>query len=214
MDKYNINDLNLNGLTIKDKENNQKINYEKSTEDKKDCICQAKIICNICTEFSEKLHKYLTDQKIPYKDINLVAPKIYLGNESASKSIKLLNDLQIKDILVCGGKLKKNFPTKFNYYQLPIKDSKKTENISQYFKITNGFIDKSEKVFIHCQRGVSRSGTIIVAYFMWKNNWSLEEALQYVQTKRKAVLPRENFIDELKVYEKSLKLTSTSSIQK
>ena len=109
-------------------------------------------------------------------------------------------------MLVCGGKLKIHFQKDYNYYQLPIKDSKKTENISQYFKSTNEFIDLNRQtgnIFIHCQRGVSRSGTITIAYLMWKNNWTYDNAFKHIKIKRNTVLPRENFVDELKLYEKS-----------
>ena len=39
---------------------------------------------------------------------------------------------------------------------------------------------KENRIFIHCMAGVSRSATLLIAYLMKKNNWSLEEAYLYV----------------------------------
>jgi hypothetical protein len=59
-------------------------------------------------------------------------------------------------------------------------------------------------VFVHCQNGVSRSGMVVVAYVMWRDGWSRDRALAFVQSKRPMVRPNPAFMDLLLEWEKSL----------
>ncbi|RAL04148.1 uncharacterized protein BO80DRAFT_348032 [Aspergillus ibericus CBS 121593] len=55
-------------------------------------------------------------------------------------------------------------------------------------------------VFIHCDLGISRSPTIIIAYLMRKYRAKREEVFTYIQFKQK-VKPNANFIRQLEVWE-------------
>jgi dual specificity phosphatase 12 len=55
-------------------------------------------------------------------------------------------------------------------------------------------------VLVHCDQGVSRSATAVVAYLMRKHHATLSDALTMVQKKRK-VKPNPNFMDQLQVWE-------------
>ena len=57
---------------------------------------------------------------------------------------------------------------------------------------------------MHCEAGISRSGTIVVAYLMRKNKWSREEALAYARTKRPKYHPNKGFMQQLLEYEEEL----------
>lgn len=49
-------------------------------------------------------------------------------------------------------------------------------------------------VYLHCKAGRSRSATIAIAYLMKHNNWSMEEAKEYVKSKRPEINPNLGFI--------------------
>src|SRR5436309_38490 len=42
-------------------------------------------------------------------------------------------------------------------------------------------------VYVHCRNGVSRSGLVVIAYLMFKHNWTRDQAMEYVRSKRNVV---------------------------
>jgi hypothetical protein len=58
-------------------------------------------------------------------------------------------------------------------------------------------------VYVHCLNGISRSGMVIVAYFMRKNQWQRDQALAFVRSKRPGVRPNPAFMDLLSEWERA-----------
>ena len=96
-------------------------------------------------------------------------------------------------------------------------------DVLQYFDETNRFIDqclfpneveysprlvnykkKPQRgaVFIHCQAGISRSVTFVVAYLMYRYGLTLSMAMHAVKRKKANVEPNENFMEQLNLFEK------------
>jgi dual specificity phosphatase 12 len=82
----------------------------------------------------------------------------------------------------------KYFDLLCNYISTYIKGGKKN-----YFR-------KKSKVLVHCHAGISRSTTIILAYFIGMGK-TLQTALKFLKSKRDIVNPNEGFMKQLKVYE-------------
>ncbi|KPA74795.1 putative Dual-specificity protein phosphatase [Leptomonas pyrrhocoris] len=59
-------------------------------------------------------------------------------------------------------------------------------------------------VLVHCQKGRSRSATIVLAYLIYTNGWSVAEAMKYVATRRPCVEPNIGFMEELRKLQGSL----------
>jgi dual specificity MAP kinase phosphatase len=48
-------------------------------------------------------------------------------------------------------------------------------------------------VFVHCQAGVSRSSTIVIAFLMHEKGWTRDVAKAYVKDRRKCISPNDTF---------------------
>lgn len=77
-------------------------------------------------------------------------------------------------------------------------------NIKQHFECTIAFIEKSfvskKNILVNCAAGFSRSPSIVIAYLMFKNNWNLEKAFEFVRSRR-FVSPNSGFMKQLKEFE-------------
>ncbi|CAD8063227.1 unnamed protein product [Paramecium primaurelia] len=81
-------------------------------------------------------------------------------------------------------------------------------NIKQYFDQTNQFIQQNlnkGNLLVHCMAGVSRSAAIVIAYLMWSQKMTFQNALIYVTKKREQVYPNKGFRQQLILYEEELK---------
>jgi Dual specificity phosphatase, catalytic domain len=67
------------------------------------------------------------------------------------------------------------------------------------------FVDARRKagdtVYVHCHAGISRSGMVVIAYEMYKNRWTRDEALKFVRSKRPVTRPNPAFWDRLREWE-------------
>ncbi|CAD8166554.1 unnamed protein product [Paramecium pentaurelia] len=81
--------------------------------------------------------------------------------------------------------------------------------ISDHFEKTCKFIKvylKQTNVLVHCQVGISRSVSVMMAYFIKEMNMKPDDAFLYIQDKREFVHPNEGFRLQLqKFYEECTK---------
>lgn len=66
---------------------------------------------------------------------------------------------------------------------------------ARYYSTTDE--EKRERILIHCQKGRSRSATVVLAHLVLSNGWAVAEALAYVAEKREQVEPNLGFLDAL-----------------
>ncbi len=98
------------------------------------------------------------------------------------------------------------------YYKVPVIDSPR-ENIFEYFTKASEFIEQSissgKNVLIHCVYGVSRSSTLLCAYFIKYDNLSVTDAVIKIKRARPQVKPNIGFLRQLQTfYEKGPSLES------
>jgi protein-tyrosine phosphatase len=70
-------------------------------------------------------------------------------------------------------------------------------DLSRYFDKCLNFIEKCRKktnVLVHCFAGVSRSASIIIAYLMKINGWTVEKSFNFVRDKRRVIGPNPGFM--------------------
>merc|ERR1712013_129387 len=90
------------------------------------------------------------------------------------------------------------------YHFFEAKDDKDFD-ISKLFspihKIMDAHLSKGHNVLVHCNQGVSRSGTIAVSYLMKTLSIPSKEAWAMARKSRSAIRPNEGFIQQLKTFE-------------
>jgi len=124
-------------------------------------------------DYLKRLHELKTRERT-VENVNhpsmIIDDFLYHGELSHARNIDLLRELNIRNIItVYNVKLKKEILNNFNVLWIDIHDIPLAD-ISEYFEETNKFLDacktKNEKVLVHCQMGVSRSASIVLAYLL------------------------------------------------
>jgi protein-tyrosine phosphatase len=91
----------------------------------------------------------------------------------------------------------------FTYKQLQIDDSLE-ENMLKYLDTGLDFLfNTSGNTLVHCGAGVSRSGSIVVAYLMKKYNLSYDDAIAKAREKSPRIRPNSSFERQLREWQKT-----------
>ena len=117
---------------------------------------------------------------IPSKQHDNIGPSViidgflYHGDMKHAMNKRLLEELDIRRIInVCDCPLAQDILDQRHVLWLNMDDDNYTD-IAQHFEMTNEFLQscrlKGEKVLVHCQMGVSRSSSIVLAYLMKYRN--------------------------------------------
>ncbi|XP_018011893.1 dual specificity protein phosphatase 10 [Hyalella azteca] len=147
--------------------------------------------------------------------VTQVLPYLYLGNAKDAQNMELLQALGVSRVLnvtsrVSGyreesGLLCKTLPALDNGHQ----------NLRQYFHEAIAFIDcckfNGERVLVHCQAGISRSATIVIAYLMYANREPMISSYQTLKSLRTIISPNLNFMGQLLEWESFLRANSLES---
>ena len=102
-----------------------------------------------------------------------------------------------------------NVNKKYHYLRLAVEDSPSTDMTSP-IELSLAFINeakaKGESVLVHCDRGASRSATIVLAYLMQYSDKSVnfihksmttEACIKWLQRIRGVVNPNKGFVEQL-----------------
>ena len=153
-----------------------------------------------------ELEKLLTDKvQLPSNYIDKITDKIYLGEKAAFKDLEYFSKEKITHVLSLID-FDFSLPEGSNLVHklISIEDDQKS-NLFKIIKECIEFIEKSEKIFIHCMYGVSRSPSIVIAYLMWKTHCSYYDTYFFVKNRRRFIDPNDGFVEQLKLFEKLIK---------
>jgi predicted protein tyrosine phosphatase len=137
-----------------------------------------------------------------------ILPFLYIGNQRDAASREKLDELGITHVVNVTSHLPMHFEENgITYKRLPATDSG-SQNLKQYFTEAIEFIDSAKtsngKVLVHCQAGVSRSPTIVIAYLLARSQYkSLTDAFSFVKDRRAIVAPNINFMGQLLEFEQN-----------
>jgi protein-tyrosine phosphatase len=94
----------------------------------------------------------------------------------------------------------------FVAYSIDIRD-KESVDLRPHLEAACVYIERAlargEGVLVHCQQGVSRSPSIVIAYLIRNHGMSYESALAFVRRKRACVKPNPGFARALVEWEQS-----------
>ncbi|CAG9323763.1 unnamed protein product [Blepharisma stoltei] len=137
-----------------------------------------------------------------FSPISQVDSIVYIGNRAGSQDLELLKSHNIKRILqIQSIDASPLFPNDFIYHCIVLGDSPYND-LSQVIPDALGFIadaiSTNQRVFVHCDAGASRSGSIIVAYLIGKHAILFEEALEIARSRRACISPNPGFERQLR----------------
>ncbi|CAF0715612.1 unnamed protein product [Adineta steineri] len=134
--------------------------------------------------------------------------QLYLGTGHQATNWKVVRDLQLTHIINISIEHQCVFPDKIKYLHLELED-KEDVLLKDRFDETIRFMDTalqnpSNRILVHCNLGISRSTTLILAYLMKTYNATLYEAFRYLRHRRPIICPNWGFLRQLLDYENHL----------
>ncbi|KAK7024825.1 phosphatases II [Favolaschia claudopus] len=151
-------------------------------------------------------------------DANIITPSasattgaLYLGSMAAAHDTDLLHAHHIThlvQVLEVPWMPQTDVPG-FQYYRIDIEDNKSAtlqpylEEACDYIRAALG---DGNNVLVHCQQGVSRSASIVIAYLIQERSMGYDDAYQLVRQRRKCIKPNPGFVETLREWETSCTL--------
>ncbi|CAD6238668.1 unnamed protein product [Miscanthus lutarioriparius] len=142
---------------------------------------------------------------------SLVVNNLFIGGALAARSKYTLQHLGITHVLcLCSneiGQSDSQFPDLFEYKNFSISDDDDA-NISDLFEEASDFIDHVDhvggKVLVHCFEGKSRSATVVLAYLMLREGFTLAKAWNLLKKVHRRAQPNDGFAKALLALDKRL----------
>lgn len=88
-----------------------------------------------------------------------------------------------------------------NWNDIPSQEINNNNTLFRVIDMIDSYLTNNQKVVVNCYAGISRSSSIVIAYIMYKYKLTLQEAYQYVKSKRAIVEPNSGFMKQLKTLE-------------
>ena len=149
-----------------------------------------------------------TIRGIPF--FNEVVPgRIWLGNLTQAKNLKWLKQTGITHIVSVTqwGDGARFYPKDFEYFPVRIRDAEPAD-ASARIGAAVSFIEAAlaapegkTRIYIHCNQGKSRSGTIMAAFFIRRHGMSPDAAVARVCEARTVVAPSRQFMAYLERFQ-------------
>ncbi|CAA3030639.1 -tyrosine-phosphatase MKP1 [Olea europaea subsp. europaea] len=135
------------------------------------------------------------------KECSKVAEHIYLGGDAVARDREILKQHGITHILNCVGFVcPEYFKADFVYKTLWLQDNPSEDITSILYDVFDYFEyvrEQGGRVFVHCCQGVSRSTSLVIAYLMWREGQSFDDAFRYVKAARGIADPNMGFACQL-----------------
>ena len=140
---------------------------------------------------------------IPYKD---GIGGIWLGNIFSVKEESDLIEKKINTVLTVASDTNLNYSKEITHKIIEANDIPSCKlNLS--FEEGADYIEAQRNlgntIIVHCFAGVSRSTTMIIAYFIKYKKMNYEESIKFIKSKRSIANPNYGFQTQLKKFEKT-----------
>ncbi|KAH6771229.1 mitogen-activated protein kinase phosphatase 1 [Perilla frutescens var. hirtella] len=135
------------------------------------------------------------------KECSRILDHIYLGSDAVAKNREILRQNGITHVLNCVGFVcQEYFKNELVYMTLWLQDCPSEDITSILYDVFDYFEDvqaQGGRVLVHCCQGVSRSTSLVIAYLMWKEGQSFDDAFQHVKAARGVTNPNVGFACQL-----------------
>ncbi|UJR11511.1 hypothetical protein I4U23_015692 [Adineta vaga] len=142
-----------------------------------------------------------------FRSTNKITSNLYIGCAKLARSKYFLDNNNIHGIINATRHEPMAYPESYDYLRVNI-DDEPSEQIHLHFRHIFEFIQQhhnlGHSVLVHCQMGISRSATLVIAYLMIDGHRTLGEAFQQVKNVRPQIDPNEGFLSQLRELERSL----------
>ena len=147
---------------------------------------------------------FVVDDKPDLKAAEILPNKLFLGSQDVAMDYHLVRqELKITHIVNVATGIPDLYPDAFDYFTMELFDIP-GQSIN-FHKILNfmhcALNADGHKILVHCNAGVSRAATIVIAYLIRYNSMTLHEAYHHVKKLRPAIKPNEGFIRQLVIWE-------------
>lgn len=133
-----------------------------------------------------------------------VTDQLYISGYKFASNLSKLEQHGITHILNMSYEYDNAFPDKFTYMHIPAKDAP-TERLSPWFYNIAAFIAEAKEsdgtTLVHCQLGVSRSSTALLASLIINEELRLSSAFKLLKDAAPDVEPNPTFLKELRALE-------------
>ncbi|GLE05732.1 hypothetical protein PINS_up014780 [Pythium insidiosum] len=134
-----------------------------------------------------------------------VLPSLLLGDERNAAAFEELHALGVTHICNLDFAARNYFEGKFVYIKLSLVDRADERLTSQLFAGVNQFLEACEAVggraLVHCAAGHALAPAFVVAFLVAKKQFSLDDALALVRSKRPGVAIHASFLEQLRQFE-------------
>ncbi len=149
-------------------------------------------------------------QEDPARDFNYIEPNLAVGAETAAHNYSLIKSEGFTHILNVSSYACVGHPDITCLWK-NISDTP-SQSLFEVLPDCVMFIDtalkQGHKILVHCQAGISRSVSMVIAYYMWSQQLSYSDALTRIQGKRGKAGPNLSFMGQLMILERCLKETN------
>lgn len=149
---------------------------------------------------------------------NLILPhELYLGDMWDRRAPDNLKEVGITHIV--DATMEKFDPDDaFSVFKIRLPDTPQAASqMAAHFEKAVEFMkealrNKKHRVFVHCQMGISRSTTLVLAYLMMARRFTLYEGYTLCQKSRPRIRPNDGFFEQLKALEMKVHGKSTADL--
>eukprot|EP00413_Alexandrium_margalefii_P015955 CAMPEP_0204524020 /NCGR_PEP_ID=MMETSP0661-20131031/7152_1 /ASSEMBLY_ACC=CAM_ASM_000606 /TAXON_ID=109239 /ORGANISM="Alexandrium margalefi, Strain AMGDE01CS-322" /LENGTH=216 /DNA_ID=CAMNT_0051529749 /DNA_START=36 /DNA_END=686 /DNA_ORIENTATION=- len=163
---------------------------------------------------SPSMRPAVADREKLYKPISInngdqIISCLYLGGVQAVADTQSLVEQGIRAVCCCCRELE--FPSSdwckdLNYYRVDVEDMG-GEPIDLYFpeatEFIHSWVSREQPVLVHCRAGVSRSASVVIAYLIAYQGYTLHDAFFLVRSHRSIITPNLGFMEKLGDFEEA-----------
>lgn len=132
------------------------------------------------------------------KEASHICDHLYVGSAFNAADYNWLKKNEIDIIVNVTPSIGNYFPKDFEYHTYQTPDLRHGSLRPYYEKFYSLVLNNpGKKIFIHCFAGKSRSASLVLYYLMKKNGLNLDNAINYLKSRRPAININCKFIEEI-----------------